>query len=163
MGAGPAAWGPGGGRPVPPGWAGGRTSPSTAAPPSASTRSNHSPAGTPTRSPATARAAAGTPVSALQPIRASATEPASGPTVSSDQDSGNTPAVSTRPKDGRNPTTPPSAAGIPTDPPGSVPRASGTRPAATAAAEPALDPPAMRRGSRGVAAGPFAATSAVRP
>ena len=83
--------------------------------------------------------------------------------MSSDQESGKTPAVLIRPKEGRSPTTPHSAAGMRTDPPVSVPRASGTRPAATATAEPALDPPAIRPGSCGLAAGPFAATSPVGP
>ena len=42
---------------------------------------------------------------------------------------------------GLNPTTPQSAAGWRTEPPVSEPRASGTLPAATAAAEPPLEPP----------------------
>src|ERR1700677_4849088 len=56
-----------------------------------------------------------------------------------------------RPGVGRNPTTPQNAAGVRTDPPKSVPWARGTRPAATAAAEPPLEPPALNERSWGLA------------
>ena len=65
--------------------------------------------------------------------------------------------------DGRMPVTPHSAAGIRTEPPVSVPTARGTSPAPTAAADPALDPPDIRLGSCGLAAGPLAARSPVGP
>ena len=49
----------------------------------------------------------------------------------------------TRPRDGLTPTTPQQLEGIRIDPPPSVPSAIGHRQAATAAAEPPLDPPAV--------------------
>jgi hypothetical protein len=55
-----------------------------------------------------------------------------------------------RPKLGFRPTTPHHAAGILTDPPMSVPSASGTQPEATAAAEPPEEPPGDRDGSHGL-------------
>ena len=103
------------------------------------------------------------PASTCQPSATSATQPAIGPTVSSDQDSGKTPAPGIPSGEGRSPATPHSAAGMRTEPPVSVPTASGTSPAATAAADPALDPPAIRAGSCGLAHGPFAATSPMGP
>jgi hypothetical protein len=105
----------------------------------------------------------GTPLSTVQPAAVPETSAASTPTESSDQDSGNTPRSGTRSGDGRIPATPHSAAGMRTEPPVSVPTASGTNPAATAAAEPALEPPAIRRGSCGLAHGPLAARSPVGP
>jgi hypothetical protein len=53
--------------------------------------------------------------------------------------------------------------GIRTDPPVSDPRANGTMPAATAAAEPPLDPPVIRSGSQGFAVRPHAETAFVPP
>ncbi len=50
---------------------------------------------------------------------------------------------------GLKPTTPHHAAGIRIEPPESVPRAASQRPAATAAAEPPLEPPARRPGATG--------------
>ena len=49
------------------------------------------------------------------------------------------------------------------DPPVSDPRAHGTTPAATAAAEPPLEPPVMRRGSQGFPVRPHAETRFVPP
>src|SRR5579864_4611606 len=64
--------------------------------------------------------------------------------------SGNTPRTLTRPNVGFNPTTPQNDAGIRIEPPVSVPVANGTIPAATAAADPPLDPPGMRSRSHGL-------------
>src|SRR5215470_6517660 len=58
-------------------------------------------------------------------------------------------ATGTRPTVGRNPTTLLKLAGLRSDPPRSLPSASGRRPAATAAAAPPLDPPALFDGSYG--------------
>ena len=85
------------------------------------------------------------------------------PTVSSDSASGNAPSADRWPYAGFNPTTPHSAAGVRTLAPVSVPSASGTCPAATAAADPDDDPPVIRDGSCGLRAGPVAATSPVGP
>ena len=60
----------------------------------------------------------------------------------------------TRPRLGLNPTIPQQLAGMRMDPPPSLPSASGTSRAATAAAAPPLDPPALRVRSHGVRAGP---------
>ena len=53
-----------------------------------------------------------------------------------------------------SPTTPQHAAGIRTEPPVSVPSASGTIPAASAAALPLLEPPATRSGAVGLTVSP---------
>ena len=71
----------------------------------------------------------------------------------------------TRPRDGRKPNKPQHAAGIRIDPPPSLAPAIGTIPAATAAAEPPLDPPGVRSRSQGLRVNPNAADSvtALRP
>ena len=79
---------------------------------------------------------------------------ASGPTVSRDQAVGTTPRVETSPQLGRMPVTPQKAAGIRTEPAVSVPSAASTRPAATAAPLPPLEPPQMCSGFHGLSAGP---------
>ena len=79
---------------------------------------------------------------------------ASGPTVSSDQAVGTTPRDETSPQLGRMPVTPQKAAGIRTEPAVSVPSAASTRPAATAAPLPPLEPPQMCSGFHGLSAGP---------
>src|SRR3954447_7942394 len=61
-----------------------------------------------------------------------------------------TPYRLTRPYVGFIPTTPHNPAGCRIDPPVSVPIASGTIPAATAAAEPPLEPPGDRSRSQGL-------------
>src|SRR2546427_6611476 len=64
-----------------------------------------------------------------------------------------------RPREGFKPTSPHSLAGIRIDPPPSLACAAGTSPAATAAAEPPLEPPVERLVSHGLrlrAAGPGA-------
>jgi hypothetical protein len=63
-----------------------------------------------------------------------------GPTVSCDDETGMTPVRLTSPTVGLNPTTPLIDAGQVIDPFVSVPRAADASPAATAAAEPELDP-----------------------
>ena len=63
-------------------------------------------------------------------------------------------ARDTRPREGLRPTRPQAAAGIRIEPPPSLAWASGTIPAATAAAEPPLDPPGERSRSHGFRAGP---------
>ena len=63
----------------------------------------------------------------------------------------------TRPREGLRPTRPQAAAGMRSEPPPSLPWATGTIPAATAAAAPPLEPPAVRLRSHGLRAG--AATS----
>jgi hypothetical protein len=84
----------------------------------------------------------------------SATRVASTPAVSRVPEIGTVRPVPHRPTVGRKPTTPQCAAGTRTDPPVSVPRASGTTPVATATAEPPEDPPAERLGSCGLRTGP---------
>ncbi len=64
-------------------------------------------------------------------------------TQSSDRQAGITPAVLISPRVGLTPTIPLKAAGTRPDPAVSVPRAKATRRAATATAEPELEPPAM--------------------
>ena len=65
---------------------------------------------------------------------------ASGPSLSSDQQSVIAPVRLTRPKVGRSPVTPQTVAGETIDPSVSDPMANGTSPAATAAADPAEEP-----------------------
>src|SRR5581483_10926934 len=69
----------------------------------------------------------------------------------------------TRPYVGLTPTTPHSAAGWRIEPPVSDPRANGAYPAATAAADPPLEPPGTRVGSRGLRVGPNAEFSVDDP
>src|SRR3954468_18405375 len=57
-----------------------------------------------------------------------------------------------RPRDGLSPNIPQQLAGIRMDPPPSEPWATGSSPAATAAAAPPLEPPAIRSRSHGVRA-----------
>ncbi len=60
----------------------------------------------------------------------------------------------TRPYEVLNPTTPQNAPGMRTEPPSSLPTEPKHRPAATAAAEPADEPPVMRSRFQGLCAGP---------
>ena len=60
----------------------------------------------------------------------------------------------TRPRAGFRPTSPQQAAGIRIEPPPSLPCATGTIPAATAAAAPPLEPPGVRSVSHGLRVGP---------
>ena len=73
-------------------------------------------------------------VTASRPTRPDHSSPLSGPTV-------------TRPRLGLSPTSPQNEAGMRIEPPPSPAWPMGTTPAATAAAEPPLDPPGVRVGS----------------
>src|SRR5262245_29265059 len=66
-----------------------------------------------------------------------------------------------RPRDGFNPTSPQCAAGMRIEPPPSLACATGTKPAATAAAAPPLDPPALWPGFHGLWVGGNASGSVV--
>ena len=66
----------------------------------------------------------------------------------------NSGASDTRPRDGLRPTSPQHEAGMRIEPPPSFAWAIGTSPAATAAAEPPLDPPVERVVSQGLRVGP---------
>src|SRR3954470_10202925 len=92
----------------------------------------------------------GRPLMACDQVAMSATVRVNRPTVSRDQENGFRPGVGSAPYDGLNPTTPQYDAGRITEPPVCVPTASGTRPAATAAAEPADDPPGVRPAAFGL-------------
>src|SRR5664280_2576465 len=67
---------------------------------------------------------------------------------------GTTPRTGTAPTVGLSPTTPFTEAGHTMDPSVSVPTASGTSPAATAAPDPEDDPPALRSRAHGLATSP---------
>src|SRR4051794_29200897 len=69
----------------------------------------------------------------------------------------------TRPYDGLKPTTPQSAAGWRIEPPVSEPSDSGTICAATAAADPPLEPPGVRSSAHGFRVGPNAEFSVEDP
>src|SRR5215470_19540568 len=86
------------------------------------------------------------PAHASNRIARSAAVRAMKPGVSSDGASGTLPPRGTRPNVGLMPATPQSAAGIRMEPPVSVATAAGTSPAATAAADPPLEPPQMKSG-----------------
>jgi hypothetical protein len=62
--------------------------------------------------------------------------------------------IDTRPREVFSPTSPHALAGMRIEPPPSLACATGTNPAATAAAEPPLDPPALRFVSHGLCVGP---------
>ena len=68
-------------------------------------------------------------------------------------------AVTVRPREGLKPNTPFADAGMRIDPPPSFACASGTRPAATAAAEPPEEPVAERERSQGLCVTPNASVS----
>src|SRR5262245_2394471 len=69
--------------------------------------------------------------------------------------------METRPRDGFNPTKPHSLAGMRIEPPPSLACAIGTRPAATAAAEPPLEPPVEWSRFHGLWLAPYASGSVV--
>src|SRR5437868_13109410 len=90
------------------------------------------------------------PLMASRPSAASATVRAITPLVASPaQSSPRSGPLEIRPRDGLSPTTPQHEAGMRIDPPPSPPWQSAHRPAATAAAAPPLEPPAVRLGSTG--------------
>ena len=88
--------------------------------------------------------------STLSSTAASATVRAIGPAVSCSADIGTMPCRLTRPSVGLMPTTPQALAGQTMEPSVSVPTASGASPAATAAAEPELDPDGLRSSACGL-------------
>ena len=81
---------------------------------------------------------------------ASSTVRANTDTVSTDRHAGTTPRDGIAPTVGLSPTMLPNAAGTRPDPAVSVPRLTGTIPAATATPEPDDDPPGTRSGSNGL-------------
>ena len=85
---------------------------------------------------------------------ASAVSVVNGPIWSRLEANATSPQRLTWPYDGLNPVTPQKAAGCRMDPPVSEPRATGTSPAATAAALPPEEPPGTRDGSAGFLTGP---------
>src|SRR3979409_2758363 len=88
---------------------------------------------------------------ASRPRAASATVRAMTPLVASPaQSSPSSGPLEIRPRDGFNPTTPQHDAGMRMEPPPSPPWLSAHKPAATAAAAPPLDPPAVRALSTGL-------------
>src|SRR6478672_1448668 len=82
---------------------------------------------------------------------------------SSDEANAIRPYRDTRPYVGFSPTMPQSEAGWRMEPPVSDPRASGVMPAATATADPPLDPPGIRSGAHGFLVGPNAEFSVDEP
>src|SRR5215831_20648861 len=94
------------------------------------------------------------PAIAASAANASSVVRANNDTQSRLRQAGTTPAVDTRPRLGLSPTMLLSPAGTRPDPAVSVPSASGTRPAATAIAEPVLDPPGISAGSNRLRAMP---------
>src|SRR5262245_25754716 len=96
-------------------------------------------------------------------IAASRTVRANGPMLSSDDPNAKSPNRATRPYEGLSPTIPHRLAGCLIDPPVSEPSASGAIPAATATADPPLEPPGMRSVSQGFRAGPYAEFSVEDP
>src|SRR5580698_6192657 len=87
---------------------------------------------------------------------ASRTFPANGPTRSSDEANAINPYRETRPYVGSTPTTPQKLAGWRMEPPVSDPSVATAMFAATAAAEPPLEPPGTRSVSIGLRTGPYA-------
>jgi hypothetical protein len=118
----------------------------------------------PTRGETTTRrsgarsAGASMPASAASNGSQSATVRAIGPAWSSDRESGTTPRSGTRPRVGLIVAVPQTADGMRSEPAVSVPVAAGVMRAASAAAEPPLEPPAERSSAHG-----FATWSVVPP
>src|SRR5947209_11031040 len=88
--------------------------------------------------------AASKPATTRRTLHASAISSEKIDTQSSVRHAGTTPVFGISPSDGFNPTMLLSIAGTRPEPAVSVPSEMGTRPAATAAAEPELEPPGMR-------------------
>src|SRR5882757_4451847 len=89
----------------------------------------------------------------------SRTDPAIGPVTDNVGQPRNPGSLGTRPNVGLRPWVPQNADGMRIDPPPSVPIESGTNPAATEAAAPPEEPPAVRLGSRGLRVGPNSSLS----
>ena len=94
------------------------------------------------------------PLMASKAAARSATDRANGPTWSKLDANSAVPARDTRPNVGLRPNTPQSEAGTRIEPLVSDPRLNGTSPAATDAADPPEEPPAIRARSRGFRVGP---------
>src|SRR4051794_14421378 len=90
--------------------------------------------------------AASGPAITASASQASSVVSANTETQSSERQAGTTPAVDTSPSEGLRPTMLLRPAGTRPEPAVSVPSASGTSPAATATAEPELDPPGISAG-----------------
>src|SRR3954471_16795880 len=103
----------------------------------------------PTRAGGSAEAPAKPGSISRMPSSTAVTSMPSGPTVSMEAASGYTPSSGIRPQVVFRPVIPQQAAGIRTEPPVSVPRATSASPVATATAEPLDEPPGIRRGSSG--------------
>ena len=84
------------------------------------------------------------PCVAARKSRASSAQRASGPWWEIESNSPGRTSIGMRPSPGFSPTTPLHAAGMRTEPPMSLPSASGTQPDATAAPLPPDDPPGVR-------------------
>src|SRR6202011_3881578 len=84
-------------------------------------------------------------------------------TQSSERQAGTTPRVLKRPRVGFSPTMLLNAAGTRPDPAVSVPKAKLTRPAATATAEPELDPPEMYSALKAFEHAPYGDRTPTRP
>src|SRR6266852_5113570 len=84
-------------------------------------------------------------------------------TQSSVRQAGTTPTVETSPRLGLSPTILLNSAGTRPEPAVSVPSAAGTRPVATATAEPELDPPGTSLGSSGLRGTPKGDRTPTRP
>src|SRR5271156_589451 len=89
-------------------------------------------------------------------VAASVMVDANGPILSSDEAKAISPYLDTRPYVGIMAGIPQQAPGCRIEPPVSVPRAATARPAATAAAEPPLEPPGTRSSATGFRTGPYA-------
>ncbi len=103
------------------------------------------------------------PASTDRSVAASRTLRVNVPTVSSDEANAMSPYRLMSPYVGFSPTTPQSDAGCRTEPPVSVPSAQTASPAATAAAEPPLEPPGTVSRSHGLWTGPYAEFSFEEP
>src|SRR5215471_14231252 len=106
--------------------------------------------GAPSRCGREYASAASGPAMAASAANASSVVSAMSETQSSVRQAGTTPAVETRPRLGLSPTMLLRPAGTRPEPAVSVPSASGTRPAATATADPELDPPGLSAGLNGL-------------
>src|SRR5262245_803614 len=100
---------------------------------------------------------------ALSAAKASSTVSANTETQSRVRQAGTTPAVDTSPRLGLRPTMLLNPAGTRPEPAVSLPSASGTKPAATAIAEPELDPPGISAGSNRLRAMPWGVRTPTRP
>src|SRR5436190_8428241 len=107
--------------------------------------------------------AASGPAIAVNALQASSTVRANTETRSSVRQAGTVPAFDTAPRLGFSPTMLPRAAGTRPEPAVSVPSANGTRPAATATAEPELDPPGISFALNTLRGTPYGERTPTRP